>query len=266
MATYVFSDVHGHAAPLDRILARISPTSSDELFCLGDLVDRGPDPIGCISICRDLERCHVLMGNHERMLLQCVVADDDIGWINWYANGGNQTAKSLGELEPEETEELVTWISRLPLFAHTKVAGRDYILVHAGIRPGAYPTPADGVWTDEQLDALLNAQTEDDLLWIRSEFLERPTGLVDAYGRGPVVVAGHTPTLLASQLADVCDRSPEYAGQLRIVRLGACEATGGVADRIAIDTGAGSAPGLGCVSVLRLDDGEEFYERFVPGD
>ena len=51
-----------------------------------------------------------------------------------------------------------------------------------------------------------------------------------------------------------------------MLRLGACPETGGVADRLAIDCGAGSVPGSGRVLVLRLDDGEEFYQPIGEGE
>ena len=34
MATYVFSDVHGHNAPLQRLLNRISPADDDAIYTL----------------------------------------------------------------------------------------------------------------------------------------------------------------------------------------------------------------------------------------
>ena len=49
MATYAFSDVHGHRVPLERLLERVSPADDDTLFMLGDMVDRGPDPAGVRS-------------------------------------------------------------------------------------------------------------------------------------------------------------------------------------------------------------------------
>ena len=52
MSAYVFSDVHGHAATLARVLDRVSPTEDDHFFCLGDVIDRGPDPLGAAAIVR----------------------------------------------------------------------------------------------------------------------------------------------------------------------------------------------------------------------
>ena len=269
MATYVFSDVHGHLVPLLRALDDASPGCDDPIYVLGDMVDRGPDSVGVLKLCRSIEGATVLMGNHEQMMLDCLTGggegmDEDLAWYNWAINGGQETAAGLAELDEEELDELIGWVASLPLHARCRVRGRDYLLVHAGIRPGAAPAQVpEGA---DPLDALLAAQSDEDLLWIREEFWGRPTGLVDGRGEGPVVVAGHTPTLVVERLADCCDRSSMHGGLLRMVSLGACEATGGVADRLAIDCGAGSAPGSGRVMVLRLDDGEQFYQMIKPGE
>ena len=265
MATYVISDVHGHRKPLERVLEAIALGDDDSLYILGDMVDRGPDPVGVLRLCRSLRNTVVLMGNHENMMLDCLIGSDStLAWYNWGINGGIVTARGLQKIPDQECDELIDWVRNLPLATRCRVGDRDYLLVHAGIRPGTYEVPE--VWTDEALDAVLEAQTEEDLLWIREEFWGQPTGLVDAEGKGPIVVAGHTPTLVVDRLADVTDRTPTYGGLSRMLRLGACPETGGVPDRLAIDTGAGSVPGGGRVMALRLDDGEEFYEMIKPGE
>ena len=67
MATYVFTDIHGHAKPLRRILERIAPQDEDQFICLGDMIDRGPDPLGVIETVKTLPHAVVLQGNHEQM-------------------------------------------------------------------------------------------------------------------------------------------------------------------------------------------------------
>ena len=46
MAIYVTSDAHGHVRALDEALSKISLASDDTLYVLGDMIDRGPDPVG----------------------------------------------------------------------------------------------------------------------------------------------------------------------------------------------------------------------------
>lgn len=43
--TYVLSDIHGHQDAFDSILSQISMTDEDQLYIIGDVIDRGPDSI-----------------------------------------------------------------------------------------------------------------------------------------------------------------------------------------------------------------------------
>ena len=52
MAIYVTSDIHGHLRALDRVLEMAPPGAGDRLVFMGDMVDRGPDPIGVMRLAR----------------------------------------------------------------------------------------------------------------------------------------------------------------------------------------------------------------------
>lgn len=269
MATYVFSDVHGHAASLARALTRIDPSEDDVFYCLGDMIDRGPDPLGVIELVRSLPNCHVLMGNHEDLMLACMSdTGDDLDSIdaaNWGINGGIVTSEALASLTEQEADEVVDWIAALPRYAHVTVGERDYLLVHAGIDPAAVTVEAP--WDDEKLDALLSEQSPDDLVWIREDFWGAHTGLVDEMGKGPIVIAGHTPTPYLNRLCDELDGPVrDENGNARMLKIGADESTGGVADRWDIDAGAAGGAGFGRVGIMRLDDGAEFYEDIAPDE
>ena len=266
MSTYVFSDVHGHRAALERALAQVSPQPDDCFYCLGDMVDRGPDPIGVLSLLHDMPHCTVLMGNHEALMLSCLRDPNDATFaMEWVMNGGATTSEGLDELTDEQCDEVLTWVRGLPLWAHVNVGGRDYILTHAGIDPGRAWIPEE--WTEASIARMMQDQLPDDLIWIREDFWGRPTGLVDENGVGPIVVAGHTPTPYLDRMADRPDR-PGLGPDLRahMVRVGACKATGGVSDRWDIDAGAAGGSDFGQVLIVRLDDGHEFYEPVLAGE
>lgn len=266
MATYAFSDVHGHLAPLDRLLSRVSPGEDDHVFMLGDMIDRGPDPVGVIKLVRDLPNCTVLMGNHEDLMLSFFESPNDpSALINWQINGSETTAAGLAALPGEEMRDVVEWVTALPLCAYTFVDGRPYLFAHAGIRPADLSPRKE--WDGAAVEELLGAQLVEDLLWIRDEFWGTPTGLLDGQGQGPVVVAGHTPTAYLEGMADRPSRPARGDdGLCRVVKVGACEATAGVADRWDIDCGAAGGHGFGQVGMVRIDDGAEFYEPIGEGE
>ena len=64
MRVAVFGDAHAHADALEAVLAAAERLAVDELWSLGDMVGRGPDPECVVALTRD--RCRVaLLGNHD---------------------------------------------------------------------------------------------------------------------------------------------------------------------------------------------------------
>lgn len=72
----VIGDIHGHATPLKRLLAKMDYVDSDgiwkhperKVIFLGDFIDRGPEQVESVRIARSMvEAGHALavMGNHE---------------------------------------------------------------------------------------------------------------------------------------------------------------------------------------------------------
>lgn len=279
MATYVTSDAHGHVRALDEALGRASLGDRDRLFVLGDMIDRGPDPVEVVRLVRSLPNARALMGNHEQMLMDSLRQGGDTAAMTWAFNGGTTTLAGLDALPREEYLEVVDWISQLPFFATARAAGRSWIMVHAGIDAlaarGFLATAgfdiSDGRGAPdvplEVLDDMMMEQSADDLLWIREPFWREPTGLVGSDGRGPVVVAGHTPSILLGHFArQMGNPGTTEAGSGRVVPVGAVEATSWVPDRIDIDCSAAAGPGQGRVGVMRLDDGAVFYASIKDGE
>jgi predicted phosphodiesterase len=60
----VFGDAHAHAEAFDAVLAAATEVGVEQLWSLGDMIGRGPDPAHVVAGTR--ERCAVaLMGNHD---------------------------------------------------------------------------------------------------------------------------------------------------------------------------------------------------------
>jgi serine/threonine protein phosphatase 1 len=258
MSTYVFSDVHGHRAALERVLERVSPTSDDRVFCLGDMIDRGPDPVGVIAVVRSLPHVCVLMGNHEDLMLSYLDdPEDGSAAMNWGINGGSITSDALDALPKEDADELVGWV-RVPAALGVDAGGGAPL----PLRPclafvWTCRVPPRGM-TRPSRD-FLSGRTPEDLLWIREDFWGARAGLAGSDAAGPIVVCGHTPTPYLDRMTRDLDR-PALGedGLARMVRVGG--------DRWDVDCAAAGGAGLGQVLVLRLDDGEEFYEPVREGE
>jgi serine/threonine protein phosphatase 1 len=186
---YAIGDIHGRADLLERMASRIKadlhrrPLAGTLTVFLGDYVDRGPDSAAVIErlVRQDFPTPIVtLRGNHEQMMLDAMSDPDDLA--NWVWNGGDATARSYVSLAttsgsssrppPKHLSDVVpaTHVSFLRNTRLSYTSG-DYFFCHAGIRPGVS----------------FEAQTADDLLWIREPFHRSTINF------GKVVVHGHTP-------------------------------------------------------------------------
>lgn len=162
-------DIHGCLDHLRRLLARVAPTPADRMVFLGDYIDRGPDGRGVVEALLDFgrrfPRSVFLKGNHEQMFLDFLAGRDQLSFL---FNGGSATLESYRQQEGIRIPRAhLEFFESLP----TSFATDKFIFVHAGLRPGLP----------------LEAQQEQDLLWIREEFLSSP------YQWQRTVVFGHTP-------------------------------------------------------------------------
>src|SRR5579862_1514753 len=123
MARYAIGDIQGCKASLDRLLALIAfSPSRDQLWLVGDLVNRGP---------RSLD---VLRWAHELgPVVTCVLGNHDLHLLARAA--GVEAAKKRDTLDEvlaaPDCDQLMEWLRARPLFA----ASGPYAFVHAGLHP-----------------------------------------------------------------------------------------------------------------------------------
>ncbi len=67
MRVLVISDIHANYTALEAVLNEAG--SSDETWCLGDLVGYGPDPNAVVEQVRELPHLTCLMGNHDMAVI-----------------------------------------------------------------------------------------------------------------------------------------------------------------------------------------------------
>ena len=68
MRIAIISDIHGNCVALDAVLNDINHTGIDQIVCLGDAVQGGPQPAEVVARLRELG-CPVVMGNADDWLL-----------------------------------------------------------------------------------------------------------------------------------------------------------------------------------------------------
>ena len=104
----------------------------DEVYLLGDYVDRGPDSKGVIDFILELKekgyKVRTLRGNHDQMMMDS--GKDMERYVNWIENGGKETLKSFDVKSYDELEsKYKTFFYETQFFFETG----NYILVHAGL-------------------------------------------------------------------------------------------------------------------------------------
>ena len=65
MSTYICSDIHGQYDLYKAMLQAIDFSESDQLFILGDMIDRGPDGLQILQDAASRPNVTCLIGNHE---------------------------------------------------------------------------------------------------------------------------------------------------------------------------------------------------------
>ena len=188
---YVVGDIHGRADLLAQVFSRIDADLAQypaaraiEVF-LGDYVDRGPESRQVIDLLmkRGQSREAVfLKGNHETFIFEFL--QNPASLDAWRQYGGFATLLSYGlmpsmKADAAEQQELAAAFELLLPSTHrtfltslkSSFTCGDFFFTHAGVKPGIP----------------LDQQREEDLLWIREDFLL----CEDDFGK--FVIHGHTP-------------------------------------------------------------------------
>lgn len=123
MSTYAIGDIQGCAHSLERLLDHIRFDSArDRLWCVGDLVNRGPDSLRVLRYLKQLgPSAQVVLGNHDLFLL--AVSEGIV------ALRPKDTIQDV--LAATDRKELLGWLRRQPLHYHEG----SYLMVHAGLLP-----------------------------------------------------------------------------------------------------------------------------------
>ena len=188
---YAIGDIHGRADLLERMLNRIdadlasNPVRIGIQVFLGDYIDRGPasrEVLDRLVARNRSSRSVFLKGNHESYLTGFLTNPPILE--DWQRYGGLETLMSYGitpsiNANAATQAQLAAALDQALPESHRQFIGKlkssftcgDFFFVHAGVRPGIP----------------LTKQREEDLLWIRQDFLLYEEDF------SKIVVHGHTP-------------------------------------------------------------------------
>ena len=190
---YIIADIHGCYTEFLELLEKIGFSDDDELFVLGDAMDRGPEPIKVIQDLMSRPNVTYILGNHDDMMLQSLrklavdvteaslidLSDDDfISYYHWLREGGNTTEEQFRQLFHEERRDVLDFLECAPAYEMIEDNDKLYILVHAGIR---------NFDPEKEMDEY----NPSDFLWERMDYTKQyfPSDRI-------FLVTGHTPTIM----------------------------------------------------------------------
>lgn len=117
MRILVISDIHSNSVALEAIREPF-----DICFCLGDLVDYGPDPAGCLRWIMS-HPCETVRGNHDHGTAHFVTVNGDRGFRYLTSVTRPHQWAALDAAQRQ-------FLTRLPATRRIVVDGVRYLLVH----------------------------------------------------------------------------------------------------------------------------------------
>jgi hypothetical protein len=184
---FVVGDLHGSYSAFLNLLKGINfDKSVDRMFSVGDLVDRGPDSVSCLSLISE-PWFNAVLANHEAMMIDKFNG----GWSGayWYQNGGqwgmeayndykNVFVDQAAERIPSDTSmrviEMLKYAEELPFLitVNTK-SGKKFHILHAELPSRAGVQITDELLSDPaKVQSIATMQRGDGeaFLWFRNLF------------------------------------------------------------------------------------------------
>jgi len=124
LAVYAVGDIQGCFEPLQKLLEKVAFNPEvDQLWCVGDLVNRGPSSLAAIRYLKSLgDSCICVLGNH------------DIHLLSQAGKGKLHPSDTIAEiLKADDCDDLLDWLRFRPMLHHDPKL--NWCMVHAGLHP-----------------------------------------------------------------------------------------------------------------------------------
>ncbi len=192
---YVISDIHGYYKEYLELLKKIKFKDSDNLYVLGDIVDKGPEPVKVLQDMMLRVNVFPLLGNHDYSAMKLLLAkqkgrdglsaEEQMELKAWMQDGGAVTAKQFMELSEEEREDILDYMEEFLLYGEVKVGRGVYVLAHAGLDNFSPDRPLE----DYHYSELIYHQPDYNRVYFKDKILvtgHRPTFKIDEQYRGMI--------------------------------------------------------------------------------
>lgn len=188
---YVISDVHGRYTEFLRLLKKVHFEKDDDLYLLGDVVDRGCENLRMLEFCRSERNVTLLKGNHE-LFMQRFLEGSPRLLEHWRFWGGDTTQRELEQISEEQRKEWLGYLQKLPHFHSLQVNGKDYLLTHSGFSTEiAAPVMAEGGKIDIEASIRKFVRMDEWEYLVSDDLHFLPASVrFDRY-----IICGHYPTL-----------------------------------------------------------------------
>lgn len=185
--TYVTSNIHGDYDSFKKLLQTISFKDSDIMYILGDIVDIGEGSMELIEDISMRYNVYSIVGEHDYTALRMLSgfskmlesgetpdADFITEMTAWCADGGQETLAGFRALDDDMKEGAIDYLSDMALYEEVKVGGKNYLLVHAGIRDFSPSLELDFCGPED--------------------FFSEPLDLTKKHYEDKTIIVGHVPT------------------------------------------------------------------------
>lgn len=206
---YIVSDIHGCYDQYRMLLEKIHFSEEDELYVLGDAVDRGPEPIKVLQDMMKRSNVIFILGNHDFIMyslmkkLSVEITEDNydkyltpeilLDYNLWLQDGGLVTAKQFGKLAYSDKMDVLDYIAGASVYEVIENNGKEYRLVHAGLADFAPDKAMEEYdlydFLEERVDYTKRYYPEENIFLVTGH---TPTVFIEGWGRTEVYMRnGH---------------------------------------------------------------------------
>ena len=178
---YVMSDIHGCYNEYIKMLELIYFNDADTLYIIGDVCDRGENPMDILLHMYNHDNIIPIFGNHDLEAYPFLVLENngeldilDKKYLWWMSQGGKSTITGFQKLSKKNKEKVLSYLEEFRYYEEVIVNDINYILVHGGLK-------------DFDINKSLDDYRLLDLVWEKPNYDK-------VYFEDKFIVSGHTPT------------------------------------------------------------------------